>query len=68
MHVVRAIGAQPLGKVVSKLLGHSSVLVTANVYSHALQSDESAAVEKWEAAQRAAGSKVVEMPLKKKQA
>jgi integrase len=53
--------------VVSKLLGHSSVLVTANVYSHALQSDESAAVEKWEAAQHAAGSKVVEIPLKKKQ-
>ena len=55
--------------VVSKLLGHSSVLVTANVYAHALASDESAAAEKWEAArQRAAGSKVVEIPLKQKQA
>jgi integrase len=54
---------------VSKRLGHSNIYVTATVYAHALPGDESAAAEKWEAAMnRAANAKVVEMPLKKKQA
>jgi integrase len=54
---------------VSKRLGHSNVYVTATVYSHALGADESTAAEKWEAAmKRAENSKVIEMPLKKKQA
>ena len=54
---------------VSKRLGHSNIYVTATVYAHALSSDESAAAEKWEAAMsRAANPKVLEMPLKKKQA
>jgi integrase len=55
--------------VVSKRLGHTDIYTTARVYAHALASDESAAAEKWETAmQRAEKSKVVEMPLKKKQA
>jgi len=33
---------------VSRRLGHSSVYVTATVYSHALSKDESAAAEVWE--------------------
>ena len=44
-------------------------LTTARVYAHARASDKVQVAEKWQAAmQRAAGSKVVEMPLKKKQA
>ena len=55
--------------VVSKRLGHTDIYTTARVYAHALASDESAAVGKWEAAMRLADSrKVVEMPLKKKHA
>jgi integrase len=54
--------------VVSKRPGHIDIYTTACVYAHALASDESAAAEKWETAmQRAEKSKVVEMPLKKKQ-
>jgi integrase len=34
---------------VSKRLGHSSVYVTATVYSHALSKDETAAAEVWDA-------------------
>ena len=34
---------------VSKRLGHSSVFVTATVYSHALSKDETAAAEVWDA-------------------
>jgi len=55
--------------VVSKRLGHTDIYTTARVYAHALASDESAAAQKWEAAmKRAENPKVVEMPLKKKQA
>jgi len=50
---------------VSKLLGHSDIYTTARVYAHALASNEAAAAEKWEAAMKAADSKVVEIPLKK---
>jgi integrase len=51
---------------VSKRLGHSNIYVTATVYAHALPNDELATAEKWESAMnRAANSKVVEMPLKK---
>jgi integrase len=54
---------------VSRRLGHANVYVTATVYAHALTSDEATAAEKWAAAmKRAANSKLVEMPLKKKQA
>jgi integrase len=35
---------------VSKRLGHSSVYVTATVYSHALAKDEIAAADAWDAA------------------
>jgi integrase len=35
---------------VSKRLGHASTWVTANIYSHAIASDELAAAEKWDAA------------------
>jgi integrase len=53
--------------VVSKRLGHTDIYTTARIYAHALPSDESAAVEKWEVAtKRADKTKVVEMPLKKK--
>jgi integrase len=34
--------------VVSKRLGHSNISTTANIYSHALPSDEQAVAEKWE--------------------
>jgi integrase len=34
---------------VSKRLGHSSTWVTANIYSHAMLSDELAAAQKWDA-------------------
>ena len=34
---------------VSKRLGHSSVYVTATVYSHALAKDEIAAADAWDA-------------------
>ena len=34
---------------VSKRLGHSSVYVTATVYSHALSKDETAAADVWDA-------------------
>jgi integrase len=34
---------------VSKLLGHSSVHTTANVYSHSLSKDEQAAASVWDA-------------------
>jgi integrase len=54
--------------VVSKRLGHRDVYTTARVYAHALQTDEIAAAEKWDAAMKSADSKVVEIPLKKKQA
>jgi integrase len=37
--------------VVSKRLGHSSVYVTANVYSHALSQDEVAAADAWDTVQ-----------------
>jgi integrase len=54
---------------VSKRLGHSNIYVTATAYAHALPSDESAAAEKWGAAMKRAGnSKVVEMPLRQKEA
>ena len=52
---------------VSKRLGHTNIYTTARIYAHSLESDESAAAEKWEAMQRAVGSpKVIEMPLKKR--
>jgi integrase len=54
--------------VVSKRLGHTDIYTTARIYAHALQSDEAAAAEKWEAAMKRVDSKVVEIPLKKKQA
>src|SRR5262249_22661878 len=54
--------------VVSKRLGHTDIYITARIYSHALQSDEAAAAEKWEAAMKRAESKVVEIPIHKKQA
>jgi integrase len=52
---------------VSKRLGHTNVYVTATVYAHALQGDESTAVAKWETAMnREPNPKVVE--IKKKSA
>ena len=33
---------------VSKLLGHSTVYTTANIYSHALSKDETAAAAVWD--------------------
>jgi len=73
LHTLRhSYGSQLLSSgvplpTVSKLLGHSNIYVTATVYAHALPSDESAAAEKWQAAKdRAAKSKVVEIPLKNK--
>ena len=52
--------------VVSKRLGHTNVYVTATVYAHVLEGDESAAAEKWDIAmKRAANAKIIEMPLKK---
>lgn len=39
--------------VVSKRLGHSSVYVTATIYSHALSNDEVAAAEVWDTAVQA---------------
>jgi integrase len=63
--------------VVSRRLGHSSVLVTATIYSHALPSDEIAAAEIWEDAMKKAAespkadksaAKVLPMPPKTKSA
>jgi integrase len=54
--------------VVSKRLGHSDIYTTARVYAHALAADEATAAAKWEAAMKAANSKVVEIPLKEKRA
>jgi integrase len=51
--------------VVSKRLGHTDIYTTARIYAHALAGDEAAAAEKWEAAMKAADSKVAEIPLKK---
>jgi integrase len=54
LHTLRhSHGSQLLAKgvplpVVSKRLGHSSVYVTAMVYSHALSTDELAAAEVWD--------------------
>jgi integrase len=53
--------------VVSKRLGHTDVYTTARIYSHALESDASAAAEKWEQAmQRTANSKVIAIEQGKK--
>jgi integrase len=53
--------------VVSKRLGHTDVYTTARIYSHALESDASAAAEKWEQAmQQAANSKVITIQQGKK--
>jgi integrase len=41
---------------VSKRLGHSSVSVTASIYSHAFSKDELAAAEAWDLAMRNASS------------
>lgn len=54
--------------VVSKRLGHTDIYTTARIYSHALQSDEATAAEKWSKAMKQSESKVVEIPRKKKQA
>lgn len=43
--------------VVSKRLGHSSVAVTAQVYSHAFTKDEVAAADAWDVAMRKASSR-----------
>lgn len=64
LHTLRhSHGSQLLSKgvplpTVSKRLGHSSVRVTAEVYSHALSSDEMAAADVWDKAVGAAVVKV----------
>jgi len=71
LHTIRhSFGSQLLSAavplpVVSKLLGHTDVYTTARVYAHALESDESAAIAKWEAAMKASRSKVRVMPNRK---
>jgi integrase len=44
---------------VSKLLGHSTVYTTANVYTHALSKDEAAAAGAWDEIARKAKLSVV---------
>jgi hypothetical protein len=56
--------------VVSRQLGHSSDLVTATVYAHALPQDEIAAADIWEDAMKKATqspsiAKVLRMPKTK---
>ena len=63
MNESRAPGSRNLGRAAT-----SDNYTTARVYAHALESDEAAAAEKWGAAMKAAGSKVVEIPMNKKRA
>lgn len=51
-HGSRLLSAGVPITVVSKRLGHSSVAITAAIYSHSFTRDEIAAAEAWEATMR----------------